>query len=127
MAYFDGIKVGDTIYDWEKPVVVDRIMNSPFGIHIKETDVWISRDGKRFYGSVQECFWQPVTPPVPPPRPKRKVTKYIEVYKMAGVCNDNHWEVNKSGNGDTILRDQPCGGIYPEMCIYAYAPIEVEE
>ena len=99
MAYFDGIKVGDTVYLWEKPMVVDKTSNlgcqEDPSVRARAlpnvTGFWFSMDGEAKLGFGQCFFWQPVKPPVAPPRPKRWVEKVAPQHgarscKMDAVC-----------------------------------------
>ena len=76
MAYFDGIKVGDTIYHWDHPEVVEKVYGESIEYQIR-TNTGALID---FCGGLG-WYWLPVPKPVAPPRPKRKVTKEAFVGK----------------------------------------------
>lgn len=83
MAYFDGIKVGDRVYEmqygWGIVIQVDR--DSFLGIEVEFEDGrsgWLTFDGKFDEETNQVLFWSKPEF-TPPPRPKRRVKKPVGV------------------------------------------------
>ena len=90
MAYFDGIKVGDTVYNVEMAYQVISVFEVFFRVMRrfgKDNEVTeclsVSMRGEAFGQSVQTWFWQPVHID-PPPRPKRKVSKTFQGFLNPG-------------------------------------------
>jgi hypothetical protein len=78
MAYLDGVKVGDTLYLWEKPVVVEAVKEDwTYAIEIGDLMGSFTMGGEYLLGRGPALFWQPVPQPVPPPKPKQWVTKEV--------------------------------------------------
>jgi len=79
--YFDGIKVGDTVYRIETAYTVRFIFNSHFQVGLPGVAELISvtMDGWDIDRPGQTWFWQPVKIE-PPPRPKRKVSKVFQKF-----------------------------------------------
>ena len=127
MKYFDGIQVGQIIYHWDIPIRVSRIGFGDSKEYFIAGSDTIHLSGTSAGMLDQVYFWQPVPKPIAPPRPKRKVTKYLELYKMH---NEKEWHINKHFNGFQVILDRiPSRGEkdYSPHSINAYAPIEVEE
>lgn len=118
MSYFDGIKVGDTIYHWEKPETVIQVDDVSFKVGV----MWYSIH-------IDPCvigrFWQPVPKPIPPPRPKKMVKKYLCLWRMIG---EKDWKINKNHKDDQLLYDTK----EKALCAYenqesTYAEVWIEE
>lgn len=93
MAYFDGIKKGDSVYDLEgkeyEVIIVEedsfRSYSISGGIKIK-TDFRVNFDGRlfdRYAGGIlgQVFFWQPPKRIEPPPRPKYRGIHQLKIDK----------------------------------------------
>ena len=78
--YLDGVKVGDTLYLWDRPLTVTRINGSSnYPIETNDDNTW-SMDGWFYCGSPiynARVFWQPVMQPVPPKPPPKWVMKVV--------------------------------------------------
>lgn len=74
MAYFDGVMVGDTVYDLEgRPKLVKEVGHDVMFIDCGLFDMEGRIFGFRELGRV--IFWQPIPMIVPPPKPVRKVRR----------------------------------------------------
>lgn len=122
MAYFDGIKVGDQVYDmahgWGR---VNKIESGLMLVDFCTMAGWYSPDGSISGGYYrQTIFWdKPVFDP--PQRPKRKVKKTIERWVNAYFNGGHYITWDTKEDADKAARS---GRI---ACVKLIGEYEVEE
>lgn len=121
---FEDVKVGDTVYSVNGDAL--KVTEVDGSVFWAEGFAWQTADGCAvFRHKLMRVFWQPVHID-PPPRPKRKVTKYIVLYRY----RNDPWVIDTVG-GEPFMVDSIEAGKMREsrnsLWSYAYAPIEVEE
>lgn len=134
--YFDGIKIGDKFYTGMMEWTVGGIWDIPSGtlmfngVRGITSSPFFDIDGNLLGhpSSGQMAFWQPVEI-VPPPRPKRKIIKYLRILQVTNGLNTNrkHWIIVTENDGFSEKLFDGEMEARGKGFEYISVPVEVEE